>query len=97
MQNRLASAWTVLKSIRRPGSGTQVAPRPSLRATDLVEREKQVRTFVEEVWNGRNYEAADDLYGETYVNRSGQDRRRGSNPSVATGRRSPTSTSKSRS
>lgn len=35
---------------------------------DLVEREKQVRAFVEEVWNGRNYEAAGNLYGETYVN-----------------------------
>jgi len=33
-----------------------------------VERETQVRTFVEEVWNLRNYEAASDLYGEEYVN-----------------------------
>jgi len=35
---------------------------------DAVEREIQVRTFVERVWNGRNYEAAADLYGENYVN-----------------------------
>jgi predicted ester cyclase len=35
---------------------------------DLVEREKRVRTFVEEVWNKRNYEAAHDLYADTYVN-----------------------------
>lgn len=35
---------------------------------DAVEREIQVRTFVERVWNGRNYDAAADLYGEDYVN-----------------------------
>ena len=35
---------------------------------DAAERETQVRNFVEEVWNGRNYEAAADLYGERYVN-----------------------------
>jgi predicted ester cyclase len=38
---------------------------------NLVEREKQVRTFVEEVWNGRNYEAACNLYAETYANSFG--------------------------
>jgi predicted ester cyclase len=35
---------------------------------DLTEREKRVRTFVEEVWNRRNYEAAGDLYADTYAN-----------------------------
>jgi predicted ester cyclase len=35
---------------------------------DLVERETRVRTFVEEVWNKRNYKAADDLYAATYTN-----------------------------
>jgi len=35
---------------------------------DAVEREKHVRRFVEEVWNGRNYDAAADLYAESYVN-----------------------------
>ena len=35
---------------------------------DAVEREMQVRTFVEEVWNARNYRAAADLYAEAYVN-----------------------------
>jgi predicted ester cyclase len=35
---------------------------------DVVEREMRVRRFVEEVWNKRNYEAARDLYAETYVN-----------------------------
>jgi predicted ester cyclase len=35
---------------------------------DGAEREKQVRSFVDEVWNGRNYEAAADVYGEDYVN-----------------------------
>jgi predicted ester cyclase len=35
---------------------------------DVAKREMQVRSFVEEVWNGRNYEAAADLYGENYVN-----------------------------
>ena len=34
----------------------------------MAERGTQVRGFVEEVWNGRNYEAAADLYGEHYVN-----------------------------
>ncbi len=33
-----------------------------------VEREMRVRKFVEEVWNGRRYEAAADLYGEGYTN-----------------------------
>ncbi len=32
------------------------------------EREAQVRKFVDEVWNGRNYEAAIDLYSEKYTN-----------------------------
>jgi predicted ester cyclase len=35
---------------------------------DMAERELQVRRFVEDVWNGRNYEAAADLYGESHVN-----------------------------
>ncbi len=35
---------------------------------DAVEGEARVRTFVEEVWNRRNYEAASDLYTQAYVN-----------------------------
>jgi predicted ester cyclase len=35
---------------------------------DEAERELQVRKFVGEVWNGRNYEAAGDLYSESYIN-----------------------------
>jgi predicted ester cyclase len=35
---------------------------------DATERENRVRGFVEEVWNGRHYTAADDLYSELYVN-----------------------------
>jgi len=35
---------------------------------DVGERELQVRRFVDEVWNGGNYEAAADLYGEDYRN-----------------------------
>jgi len=35
---------------------------------DAAGREMQVRTFVEEVWNGKNYAAVADLYAETYVN-----------------------------
>ena len=35
---------------------------------DVAEREKQVRSFVERVWNGRSYEAASDLYSVNYVN-----------------------------
>ena len=35
---------------------------------DPAEREIQVRTFVEEVWNRRNYAAAADLYADRYVN-----------------------------
>lgn len=34
---------------------------------DAADREVQVRRFVDEVWNGRNYEAAADLYGDNYV------------------------------
>ena len=39
---------------------------------DVVERENRVRTFVEEVWNRRNYEAASDLYAATHVNAFGR-------------------------
>src|SRR5580658_4398210 len=35
---------------------------------EVAEREKQVRRFVDEVWNARNYEATADLYSENYVN-----------------------------
>ena len=35
---------------------------------DAAQRERQVRTFVEEVWNSRNYDAAADLYAAQYVN-----------------------------
>ncbi len=35
---------------------------------NLIDRENRVRTFVEEVWNKRNYEAANVLYAETYAN-----------------------------
>jgi predicted ester cyclase len=38
---------------------------------EVAEREIQVRTFVDEVWNARNYEAAADLYSEKYVNTFG--------------------------
>ena len=33
-----------------------------------AEREIRVRSFVEEVWNGRSYEAASDLFSERYAN-----------------------------
>ena len=33
-----------------------------------AERDTQVRNFVREVWNSRNYEAAADVYAENYVN-----------------------------
>ncbi len=35
---------------------------------EVAERDRQVRTFVDEVWNRKNYEAAADLYGEGYAN-----------------------------
>ena len=35
---------------------------------DAARREVQVRRFVDEVWNARNYDAAADLYGEGYAN-----------------------------
>jgi hypothetical protein len=35
---------------------------------EVAERREQVRKFVHEVWNGRNYDAAADLYAENYVN-----------------------------
>jgi predicted ester cyclase len=41
---------------------------------DLVDREMRVRTFVEEIWNKRNYQAADVLYAESYVNGFGTGR-----------------------
>jgi predicted ester cyclase len=39
---------------------------------EVAEREIQVRRFVDEVWNARNYEAAADLYSEKYVNTFGE-------------------------
>jgi predicted ester cyclase len=38
---------------------------------EVAERETRVRKFVDDVWNGRNYEAAADLYGENYLNAFG--------------------------
>ena len=38
---------------------------------EVAERETRVRRFVDEVWNGRDYEAATDLYSENYVNMFG--------------------------
>jgi predicted ester cyclase len=35
---------------------------------DMAERETQVLNFVEKVWNGRDYEAASDLFSASYVN-----------------------------
>jgi len=35
-------------------------------------RDVQVRRFVEQVWNGRNYDAAAELYGADYVNPFGR-------------------------
>jgi len=35
---------------------------------DVAEREKQLRNFVEKVWNGRDYEAASELFSESYAN-----------------------------
>ena len=60
------------------------------------ERERQVRRFVDQVWNGRNCEAADDLYSEKYANALGRVRQPESIPSAATTRRFPISTSMSR-
>jgi predicted ester cyclase len=37
-------------------------------AMDAAGRELQVRTFVEQVWNGKNYAAVSDLYAENYAN-----------------------------
>jgi hypothetical protein len=35
---------------------------------DASRREAQVRSFIEAVWNRKSYDAAADLYGETYRN-----------------------------
>jgi predicted ester cyclase len=35
---------------------------------DIAEREAQVRRFVDQVWNRRNYDAAAELYSDSYVN-----------------------------
>jgi hypothetical protein len=35
---------------------------------DGSERAVQVRRFVDEVWNGRNHDAAADLYNQEYSN-----------------------------
>jgi hypothetical protein len=41
---------------------------------NTAERHTQVRNFVRDVWNGRNYEAAADLYADNYVNPFGTGR-----------------------
>ena len=38
---------------------------------EVAEREIQVRSFVDDVWNGRKYEAAAGLYSENYTNAFG--------------------------
>ena len=38
---------------------------------DAAEREGQVRRFVDEVWNGRDYDASADLYAQSYTNALG--------------------------
>lgn len=38
---------------------------------DARQREAQVRRFVDQVWNGRRYEAAAELYADTYSNALG--------------------------
>jgi len=35
---------------------------------DVAERQKQFRNFVEKAWNGREYEAAAELFRESYAN-----------------------------
>jgi len=39
---------------------------------NAIEREAQVRRFVSEVWNGRNYGAASDLYSDNYASPFGK-------------------------
>ena len=39
---------------------------------NVTEREYQIRRFVDEVWNGQDYEAARDLYSEDYANPHGK-------------------------
>jgi hypothetical protein len=64
---------------------------------EVAEREVQVRRFVDEVWNGRNYEAAADLYSEKYINTFGTGPAARIEPTAATTMLFliPTSTSKS--
>ena len=59
---------------------------------DAAERGAQVRNFVKDVWNGRNYEAAADLYGDNYVNPFGTGPSARVSPSAATTPRSRTCT-----
>ena len=59
---------------------------------DAAEREAHVRRFVDKVWNGRNYTAAADLYGESYSNGLGSGPQPGARSSAATIRRSLTCT-----
>jgi hypothetical protein len=81
----------------RPGTRlTPVAPHSRTRWM-RPGRGMQVRKFVEEVWNGRNYQAAFGLYGDNYVNPFGTGPASRAKPIRATTRRSPTCTSTSRS
>jgi hypothetical protein len=49
---------------------------------NTAERQTQVRNFVRDVWNGRDYEATADLYADNYVNPFGP--LQGPNQSAAT-------------
>lgn len=57
---------------------------------DVSEREAKVQRFVDEVWNGRKYEAAGDLYSEDLIGRSGRGLLAKQRGSGGTTRRFPT-------
>ena len=86
------------RTTRRVISGRAPGRTPVRRARgpmvgDLMDpagREAQVRRFVEEVWNGRNYEACSELYGEDSMNPFGKGPAAKASASASTIRRSLT-------
>ena len=74
VDTRVTPAATSRPRSAHPGPNVVLASPPGSGLgymMDTAERDTQVRNFVKQVWNGRNYEAAADLYGENYANSFG--------------------------
>ena len=70
VDTRVTPAATSRPRSAHPGPNVVLASPPGSGLgymMDTAERDTQVRNFVKQVWNGRNYEAAADLYEQAEV------------------------------